>query len=127
KRTTVFENQFFVCIRISRKPELAIDVFTVSLYSRKLVLFGFRNTLALGLHDLEVLIVNPDSSREQTFLYLLGIRHHFRLHVEDKKVEFIYLLFTGISDGVFVNFRRLERQWFPSSQILNILCRYLWH
>src|SRR5262245_11517360 len=94
-RQSTIDLNIVVGIGVGRKPIFAVYVLAIGLKSRK-TLPAFGQSFAVGLDYLQVFIVYPDTACEDSIAALLIFRYHLRLHVEDKCIDLIYLLFSCI-------------------------------
>src|SRR5687767_1773485 len=120
-RFAIIKDELLVSVRVGWKPELAPKLFTISFDDWKLVDLGFRYTLALCLHNLEFLIVDPDAAGKQTLLRFLGIRNDLGSDVEDVQIQLVDFFFTGVFNIVSIDFRRLQCKGIYSTQIVKVL------
>ena len=118
------EVQGVIRARVGRKPVLAIDLLPpggelgIEMFFLALLfcVTNFRNGLAIGLHDLEIMVVDPDPALEIAFL----ANDLFGSDVEDVAMQFVFLLLADVEDVVFRNFLAGEHKGQAVADILNV-------
>ena len=99
---------------LAPRRELGIEMF--GLITLLLGVSNLRNSLAVGLYDLEIVIVHPDATLEiPLFAY-----DRFRRNVEDKAVQRVFLLLAYIKDVVFRNLFRGQHEGQLVAEILYV-------
>src|SRR5215471_1484711 len=119
KIAAVIKNEIIVCIDIGGKPELAINLFAICLDHRKLVCLRFRAGLALCLDDLQIVIVDPDSSHKNAIL-CFRTGHDLRRTIKYVQVELIDTFFADVFEIVEAGLGAFERKRVYAPQVVEI-------
>src|SRR5713226_3396454 len=110
--------------RIGREPVETIDLLPVRLKPREQIFLSslaanIRDGLSVGLHDLKVLVIDPNLALEIA-LILLELR---RRDIEDIAVDLIDHFFSDIFQGVLRNVVARENKRLDLTDVLQILGR----
>src|ERR1700746_1647159 len=104
---------------IGGKPIFAIDLLPPGGKSWKQILVAplfanIRDSFAKRLHDLEIVIVHPDTPLKISFL----ANDLLRCNVEDVTMQLLFLLLADIEDVVFGNFIRGQDEGEPMTRVV---------
>ena len=120
------EVQLVVRFGVDGKPVLAVDLLPPGGELGKEILLvavflpNVGDGLAIGLHNLEIVIVDPDASLEVALLAF----DLFGCDVEDVAIQFVFLLLAGVDDVVFRQVFGSQHERQAMSDIFEIFLRH---
>src|SRR5258708_5947836 len=111
-------------MRVGWEPVLPVDLFTVGIENRVLVVLVLWYTLTLRPDYLQVLIVHPDAPLKHAILQVFDTWQNLRRHIKNKQIQFVYVIFAYIIEVIAVDLVSLEGKRVNSSKVLQIgLCQ----
>jgi len=119
------EAERVVGVRVRGDPEIAEKIFAIGGEVSEAIFSVFRddigNGLAVGLYDLEIVVFDPDAAFEVALLFL----DDFGSDVEDVGGEVVNFLAADVSDVVFDEFVRCEREGLDFFKIVQVFLSHL--
>ena len=117
---TALEGQRVVGVGINREPVVVVDLIAVGLESRKLLVVvasAHADALAIGLHDLQAELVDPDLALE----IALALFHLLGLDREHVGLDLVYLLLAEVVDSIAGGFRSGHHERLHVPKVLHVV------